>query len=215
MADYSYVRISSLDQNEDRQMLAMYELGIPANCIFTDKQSGKDFRRPAWQSLTNKLEQGDLLYLHSIDRLGRNYEEILNWWRILTKEKGVDIVVLDMPLLNTRQDKDLLGTLIADLVLSLLSYVAHNERIAIRSRQAEGIAAAKVRGVRFGRPITKPPDDFVTLIEQWENGEMTVDSILKQTGLKTSTFYRRLREHRHMESKKITVESAMTRQLDI
>ena len=202
MADYSYVRISSLDQNEDRQMLAMHKLGIPASCIFTDKQSGKDFLRPAWQSLTNKLEQGDLLYLHSIDRLGRNYEEILNWWRILTKEKGVDIVVLDMPLLNTRQDRDLLGTLIADLVLSLLSYVAHNERIAIRSRQAEGIAAAKMRGVRFGRPIKKPPADFVMLVEQWENGNMTVDSVLEQTGLKASTFYRRLREHRNMERKK-------------
>jgi len=196
MADYSYVRISSANQNEHRQILAMHKLGISDNCIYADKKSGKDFHRPAWQKLSKKLKAGDSLYVSSLDRLGRDYEEILNWWRILTKEKGVDIIVLDMPLLNTQRNKDLLGTLIADLVLSLLSYIAAHERAAIKARQAEGIAAARVRGVRFGRPTKKPPDDFGVLVEQWESGELPINVILEQTDLKSATFYRRLKEYR-------------------
>ena len=156
MAIFGYARVSSLNQNDDRQMIAMSELGISQERVFTDKQSGKDFERPAWKSLLKKLKPGDLLYVKSIDRLGRNYDDILAQWRILTQERCVDIVVIDMPVLDTRREKDLLGTLIADIVLNLLSFVAQNERESIRQRQAEGIAAAKARGVRFGRPINPP-----------------------------------------------------------
>ena len=152
MAEYGYIRVSSTDQNEDRQLLALNELNIPHENLFIDKQSGKDFNRPSYQNLIKHLKNGDLLYIKSIDRLGRNYEEIQNQWRILTKEKGVDIAVIDMPLLDTRIHKDLMGTFIADLVLQILSFVAQSERDTIRKRQAEGIAAAKARGVRFGRP---------------------------------------------------------------
>ena len=193
---YSYVRVSSIDQNEDRQMDAMNELGIPKNNIFIDKQSGKDFDRPAYQALIKIIKSGDLLYIKSIDRLGRNYEEVLNQWRFLTKEREIDIVVLDMPLLDTRSNKDLLGTLINDLILTLLSYVAQNERETIHQRQAEGIAAAKARGVVFGRPIKRPPKDFPTVVKQWERGEITIKDVLGRTGLKRATFYNRLREFR-------------------
>lgn len=174
----------------------MAEYNIPDSHIFIDKQSGKDFERPAWQSMVKKLKTGDLLYVGSIDRLGRNYEDILNWWRILTKDKGVDIVVLDMPLLNTLIHKDLLGTLIADLVLSLLSYVAHNERDSIRKRQAEGIASAKARGTHLGRPLKMPPEDFAEVVRLWERDKISFDEVLKRTGLKRATFYNRLREFR-------------------
>lgn len=174
----------------------MAELRIPSSQIFVDKQSGKDFKRPAWQSLVKKLKRDDLLYVHSIDRLGRNYEDIQNWWRFLTKDRGVDIAVLDMPLLDTRRNKDLLGTLIADLVLNLLSYVAHNERETIRKRQAEGIAAAKARGVIFGRPIIMPPENFADIAREWENGKLHRKDFIKQTGLSETTLYRRLREIR-------------------
>jgi DNA invertase Pin-like site-specific DNA recombinase len=196
MKIYGYIRVSSTDQNEDRQTLSMEELRIPANQQFIDKQSGKDFNRPNYQKLVGILQSGDLLYIKSIDRLGRNYEEIQNQWRILTKEKGVDIVVIDMPLLDTRLNKDLMGTFIADLVLQILSFVAQNERDNIKKRQAEGIEAAKARGVKFGRPVTLTPENFATLVRQWERKQITLQEIMTICKMKESTFYRRLREHR-------------------
>jgi DNA invertase Pin-like site-specific DNA recombinase len=196
MNTYGYIRVSSADQNEDRQLAAMQELGILPENLFIDKQSGKDFNRPKYVELAEKLRTGDLLYIKSIDRLGRNYEEIQNQWRTITKEKGVDIVVIDMPLLDTRLHKDLMGTFIADLVLQVLSFVAHSERDNIRKRQAEGIAAAKARGVQFGRPEKALLDNFAEIITQWERGNITFEEALKQTGLKKTTFYRLLREHR-------------------
>ena len=196
MATYGYVRCSALDQNEARQMIAMDEMKIPVDHIYIDKQSGKDFERPAFQALLKKVKYSDLIYVMSIDRLGRNYSEIQNQWRILTKERGVDIVVINMPLLDTRLNKDLMGTFIADLVLQILSFVAHSERDNIKKRQAEGIAAAKARGVRFGRPTKKPPENFAALVKYWERGEISISDVLEQTGLHKSTFYRRLREYR-------------------
>jgi DNA invertase Pin-like site-specific DNA recombinase len=201
MASFGYVRVSDISQNEDRQIIAMNEQGIPPENVFADKISGKDFERPAYKSLLEILKPGDLLYIKSIDRLGRNYEEILTHWRLLTKERQVDIVVIDMPILDTRRGKDLLGTLIADIVLTLFSYVAQNERENIRQRQAEGIAAAKARGVRFGRPVIKPPEDFSILVKQWERGKLTLAALLELTGLKIATFYRRLREFRASRKK--------------
>lgn len=165
---YGYVRVSSTDQNEDRQFLALKEKGVVKMNIYMDKQSGKDFNRPQYKKLVKKLKAGDLLYILSIDRLGRNYEEIQNQWRVLTKEIGVDICVLDMPLLDTRNGKDLMGTFIADLVLQILSFVAQSERENIKKRQAEGIAAAKAKGVRFGRPEIPVPDNFGRIVRQWE-----------------------------------------------
>lgn len=202
MKEYGYVRVSSVDQNEDRQLAAMKKLNISAKQIFIDKQSGKDFHRLNYQKLTRILREGDLLYIKSIDRLGRNYEEIQNQWRLLTKEKGVDIAVIDMPLLDTRLNKDLMGTFIADLVLQILSFVAQSERETIRKRQAEGIIAAKVRGVRFGRPIKKPPENFAEIVKHWERGKLILSEVLEQTGLKEATFYRRLREMRLLKGKK-------------
>ncbi|MDR0325120.1 MAG: recombinase family protein [Oscillospiraceae bacterium] len=196
MSTYGYVRVSSADQNEDRQMLAMQELKIPPERIYLDKVSGKDFNRVSYQVLVKKFRPGDLLYIKSIDRLGRNYEEIQNQWRILTKERGVDIAVIDLPLLDTRSGRDLMGTFLADVVLQLLAFVAQNERETIRKRQAEGIAAARARGVRFGGPVIKPPENFAALVRQWERGKLPLTGLLEQTGLKESTFYRRLRELR-------------------
>lgn len=170
---YGYIRVSAKDQNEARQLIAMHEKGLTAAFIFTDKQSGKDFDRPQYQELLKKLKCGDLLYIQSIDRLGRNYEEIQNQWRLLTKEKNIDICVIDMPLLDTRKGKDLMGTFIADLVLQILSFVAQSEREYIRKRQAEGIAAAKERGVRFGRPPMPLPENFNTVYAKWKNGEIS------------------------------------------
>jgi len=201
MNTVGYARVSDVHQNDDRQMIAMSEYGIPPERIFVDKQSGKDFERPAFKKLLKKLKPGDVLYIKSIDRLGRDYAEILNYWRILTKERCVDIVVIDMPLLDTRRGKDLLGTLIADIVLNLLSFVAQNERENIRQRQAEGIAAAKARGVRFGRPIKKPPEDFAILVKLWERGKLPLPKLLEQTDFKIATFYRRLRELRATKQK--------------
>ena len=201
MNTVGYVRVSDVHQNDDRQMIAMSEHGIPAERVFVDKQSGKDFDRPAFKKMLKKLKPGDVLYIKSIDRLGRDYAEILNYWRILTKERYVDIVVIDMPLLDTRRGKDLLGTLIADLVLNLLSFVAQNERENIRQRQAEGIAAAKARGVRFGRPVKKPPEGFAMLVRLWERGKLPLPKLLEQTDLKIATFYRRLRELRAAKQK--------------
>ncbi len=201
MAIYGYVRVSSADQNEDRQLIAMGELNIPAERIFTDKMSGKNFERPAYKALAKKLRPGDLLYIKSIDRLGRNYEDIQTQWRILTKDKGADIAVIDMPLLDTRNGRDLMGTFLADIVLQILSFVAQNERENIRKRQSEGIAAAKARGVRFGRPTKKPPENFGVLVKDWERGKLTFAEVLERTGLKQATFYNRLRELRRDKRK--------------
>ena len=194
MKKYGYVRVSSVDQNEDRQLIAMRELEIPQAQLYIDKQSGKDFERVAYKQLVRKLKQGDLLYVLSIDRLGRNYEEIQNQWRILTKEKSVDIVVLDMPLLDTRNGKDLMGTFIADLVLQILSFVAQSERDNIKKRQAQGIAAARARGVHMGRPGKRLPENFEELAKQWARGKLTTTELMRQTELKETTLYRRLRE---------------------
>ena len=196
MTTYGYCRVSSTDQNENRQLDAMSALGIPYAQTYVDKFSGKDFHRPAYQALVKKLRAGDFLYIMSIDRLGRNYEEILDQWRILTREKDVDIAVIDMPLLDTRNGKDLMGTFIADIVLQILSFVAQSEREAIRKRQAEGIAAARERGVHLGRPIKKPPDNFGEIVDLWESGILRFSEALEKTGLKQSTFYNRLRDHR-------------------
>ena len=187
---YGYARVSSADQNEERQLIALKNAGVPRHHIYTDKQSGKDFDRPMYQAMLVKLEPGDTLFLLSIDRLGRNYEEIVEQWRFLTKEKGIDIVVMDMPLLDTRQGKDLIGTFIADLVLQILSFVAQSERESIRARQAQGIAAAKARGVRFGRPKKKLPDDFDALYAGWKKKEIPLADILQHCDISESTFYR-------------------------
>jgi len=202
LAIYGYCRVSTVEQNEDRQLFAMNELKIPIEKIYTDKVSGKDFERSAYKALTEKLIAGDLLYIKSIDRLGRNYDEIQNQWRILTKERGIDIAVIDMPLLDTRLNKDLMGTFIADLVLQILSFVAHSERDTIRKRQAEGIKAARIRGVHLGRPIKKPPENFGSLVKEWERGNLPIEELLEITGLSEATFYRRLREWRLGKRKK-------------
>jgi DNA invertase Pin-like site-specific DNA recombinase len=202
MTIYGYVRVSSDSQNTDRQLDAMSKLGIPPERIYTDKQSGKDFDRPRYKALLETLIPGDLLYVLSIDRLGRNYDEIQNQWRILTKERGVDVAVIDMPLLDTRNGKDLMGTFIADLVLQILSFVAHSERDSIRARQTAGIASAKARGVHFGRPIKKPPENFAELVKLWERGKLPFSEILEHTGLKEATFYNRLREFRASRARK-------------
>ncbi|MDR2203489.1 MAG: recombinase family protein [Nitrososphaerota archaeon] len=194
MVIYGYIRVSSLEQNTDRQIHAMNELQIPPSNIFTDKQSGKDFVRPAYQKLINTLQNGDLLYIKSIDRLGRNYADIQAQWRTLTKEKGIDIAVIDMPLLDTRRYKDLIGTFISELVLSVLSFVAQNERDNIRQRQAEGIATAKTRGVKFGRPPNPTPPNFGELIKRWNDKRYDKAEILKMCQMSESTFYRRRTE---------------------
>jgi DNA invertase Pin-like site-specific DNA recombinase len=196
MATYGYTRVSSAEQNEDRQLVAMGEAGVPPENIFTDRQSGKDFNRPQYRAMLEALGPGDLLCVKSIDRLGRNYGEILEQWRVLTKERGADIVVLDMPLLDTRRDKNLIGTLIADIVLQLLSFVAQSERESIRQRQAEGIAAARARGVRFGRPVKRPPENFPAAVREWECGKLALAEVLERTNLREATFYKRLREYR-------------------
>jgi len=201
MQTYGYVRVSSIDQNEDRQLLALEELGVEPNNIFIDKQSGKDFDRPNYLKMREILAEGDLLYIKSIDRLGRNYDEIQNQWRIITKDNGVDIVVIDMPLLDTRRCKDLIGTFISDVVLQLLSFVAQNERESIRQRQAEGIAAAKKKGVRFGRPEKPVPDNFGELVKQWECKQIKTSEILQLCNMSRSTFYIRLKEHKHSTQK--------------
>lgn len=185
---YGYIRVSSKDQNEDRQRVAMREFGVQDRNVFMDKQSGKDFERPGYQTLIRKIKPADTLVIKSIDRLGRNYEEILEQWRIITKEKQAAIVVLDMPLLDTRQGKDLTGMLIADIVLQLLSYVAQTEREFIRQRQAEGIAAAKARGVKFGRNPTERPKEFTDLRYAWENGQISARKAAVQLGITHRTF---------------------------
>ncbi len=193
---YGYIRVSTIDQNEDRQMDALLDKQVPLKNIYIDKQSGKDFERPQYKRLVKKLKPGDLLYILSIDRLGRNYEEVQNQWRLLTKEIRIDICVIDMPLLDTRNGKDLMGTFIADLVLQILSFVAQNERENIRKRQAQGIAAAKMRGVQFGRPVIEMPDDFLQIVDDWEQKRLPLSEALKKCNMSESTFYRRLRECR-------------------
>lgn len=194
--DYGYVRVSAVDQNISRQMLEMLDRKIDKRNIYTDKQSGKDFNRPMYRKLIRKLKKGDLLYIKSIDRLGRNYNEILEQWRILTKEMEVDIAVIDMPLLDTRLCKDLLGTFIADIVLQVLSFVAQNERENIKQRQAEGIKAAKLNGVVFGRPIILAPDNFPQVIKDWKTGKISAEEAARRCNMSIATFYRRLREYR-------------------
>ena len=185
---YGYIRVSTRDQNEDRQLIALRQMAVPESNLFVDRQSGKDFQRPQYRRLVHKLRRDDLLYVKSIDRLGRNYGEILEQWRILTKEKGVDIVVLDMPLLDTRRGKDLMGTFLSDIVLQVLSFVAENERSNIRQRQAEGIAAAKARGVRFGRPPGPLPENYGSAYRRWKDGIITGTEAAKECGMPLSTF---------------------------
>lgn len=192
---YGYIRVSATDQNLDRQLIALRNAGVETKQIFVDKLSGKDFNRPNYKKLIKRLKRGDLLYIVSIDRLGRNYTEIQEQWRMLIHDKQVDICVLDMPLLDTRNKKDLMGTFVAELVLQILSFVAENERANIRKRQAEGIAAAKVRGVQFGRPKIVLPDDFVDIVYAWKQRELTVEDILQRYHISRTTFYRRAKEY--------------------
>lgn len=188
---YGYVRVSSKDQNEDRQVITMREMQVPENNIFVDKQSGKDFDRPQYKKLLRKVKEDDLIYIKSIDRLGRNYTEIQEQWKIITKNKRADLYVMDMPLLDTRREKSLLGTFISDLVLALLSYVAENERITIRQRQAEGIAAAKARGVRFGRHPKPLPDNFCEVYQQWKMKNLSISEAARLCEMPQTTFYER------------------------
>lgn len=200
MQIYGYVRVSSSDQNEERQIVELSKRGVVLKNIYIDKQSGKNFDRPQYIKLVKKLKHGDLLYILSIDRLGRNYLEIQEQWRVLTKDKGVDICIIDMPLLDTRKGKDLMGTFIADLVLQILSFVAQNERENIKKRQAQGIAAAKARGVKFGRPEIIPPDNFEQLIEDWQNKKISMTEVLRISKMSEATFYRKLKKHKNINS---------------
>jgi DNA invertase Pin-like site-specific DNA recombinase len=200
--EYGYVRVSTKEQNEERQLIALKEHNIPKKNLYMDKQSGKDFDRPQYQKLLRKLKKDDLLYIKSIDRLGRNYEEIQNQWRVITREKGCDIVVLDMPLLDTRRGKDLVGTFLSDIVLQVLSFVAENERVNIRQRQAEGIAAAKARGMRFGRPPAPLPESFAPAYRQWKSGQITGTAAAKLCGMPLSTFRYRAETYEKGEGRK-------------
>ena len=191
---YGYIRVSSREQNEGRQLIAMQEIGVTEKNLYIDKQSGKDFLRPAYQEMVRQMERNDLLYIKSIDRLGRNYTEILEQWRCLTKEIGVDICVLDMPLLDTRRGKDLIGTFLSDIVLQVLSFVAENERMSIRQRQAEGIAAARARGVRLGRPLLPLPDNFIEICVAWEQNAIGTLQAADLCGVSVSTFRRHARK---------------------
>ena len=191
---YGYVRVSTREQNEDRQMRALYKIEVPRENIYMDKQSGKDFERPMYNRMVKRLQADDVIFVKSIDRLGRNYEEILEQWRFLTKEKKVDIVVLDMELLDTRRGKDLMGTFLSDVVLQILSFVAENERKNIRERQKEGIEAAKMRGVQFGRPKRDLPDNFEQICYQWRSGEILGKEAARLLSIPLSTFYGRAKE---------------------
>ena len=196
---YAYVRVSAIDQNEARQLIEMLQLGIDRENIYIDKQSGKDFNRPNYTALIKRLKKGDLLYVKSIDRLGRNYKDIQEQWRILTKEMEVDVVVIDMPLLDTRTYTDLMGTFIADLVLQVLSFVAQSERENIKKRQEEGIRVAKMQGVKFGRPTKDAPEKFPSLIKKWEQGKISAQDVALACDMSIATFYRRLREYRYIK----------------
>lgn len=197
IAVYGYIRVSSTDQNTDRQLIALKERSVPEKNIFIDKQSGKDFQRPEYLALSKKMKEGDLLIIKSIDRLGRNYEEILEQWRIITKEKKVDIAVIDMPLLDTSSKDDLLGTFISDVVLQVLSFVAENERTNIRQRQAEGIAAAKARGVQFGRPPKPLPNNWCTIYQKFKNREITGTAAAKECNMPLATFRYRVEQYEY------------------
>lgn len=202
MADvYGYVRVSTREQNEGRQMAALSGVRIPKKNIYIDKRSGSDFNRPMYQQMVKRLKPDDVLYVKSIDRLGRNYEEILEQWRMLTKEKGVDIVVLDMPLLDTRRGRDLMGTFLSDIVLQVLSFVAENERKNIRQRQREGIEAAKLRGVQFGRPRKPLPDNFELIYRRWESGEISGRKAAELCGMPVTSFCRIVEEWKEEEQK--------------
>ena len=196
---YGYIRVSSRDQNEDRQLIALKEIGVADKNIYLDKQSGKDFNRPQYKKLLRKWKKDDLLYIKSIDRLGRDYEEILEQWRVLTKEKGIDIVVLDMPLLDTRRGKDLMGTFLSDIVLQVLSFVAENERTNIRQRQAEGIAAAKAKGVKFGRPPLPLPDNFYEIHKDWRAKKITLKQAASACNMPVGTFYGKARKFENVD----------------
>lgn len=193
MSVYGYARVSSQEQNEDRQLIALQEQGVPRRSIYIDKKSGKDFERPAYQRLLRRLREGDLVILKSIDRLGRNYQEVMDQWRIITKEIGADVKVIDMPLLDTTVAKDLLGTFIADLVLQVLSFVSENERTNIKLRQAEGIAAAKRRGVKFGRPCKNLPDNFDELFHLWREKKISSEELSMQCNMAMSVIYKKMR----------------------
>ena len=199
---YGYVRVSSRDQNEDRQMVAMKEMNVPERNIYIDKQSGKDFNRPQYKKMVKRLKENDLLYVLSIDRLGRNYEDILEQWRNITKDKKADVVVIDMPLLDTRRGKDLMGTFIADLVLQILSFVAENERTNIRQRQAEGIAAAKARGVHFGRHPKPLPENFYEVYQLWKMKKIPISKAANMCGMAQTTFFERARAYEKSTLKK-------------
>jgi len=186
---YGYIRVSTQEQNEDRQIIALKEAGVPECHIYMDKLSGKDFERPQYKKLLRKLDSHSILFVKSIDRLGRNYEDLWEQWRIITKEKGADIVVIDMPILDTRREKNLLGTFISDIILALLSYVAENERINIRQRQAEGIAAAKLKGIKFGRPSIPLPNNFHKLHQDWRSGKISMKEAAKGCNMPPKTFY--------------------------
>lgn len=192
---YGYVRVSSKDQNEDRQVITMKEMQVPDENIYIDKQSGKDFNRPQYKRLLHKVKPDDLIYIKSIDRLGRNYKEILDQWKVITKDKQVDLYVIDMPILDTRREKGLLGTFISDLVLTLLSYVAENERTTIRQRQAEGIAAAKARGVHFGRTPKPLPDNFYEVYQRWKMKKITIAQAARECGMPQTTFFDRAKAY--------------------
>lgn len=186
---YGYARVSSKEQNEHRQLIAFSAYNIPINNIYIDKQSGENFNRKRYKALIRKIKKGDLIYIKSIDRLGRNYEEIIEQWSYITRKKQADIFVIDMPLLDTRKGRDLMGTFLSDIVLQVLSFVAENERVNIKQRQAEGIAAAKKRGVKFGRPILPTPDNFETVCVEWRNKKITLDNAAEKCNMKRSTFY--------------------------
>ena len=194
MSVYGHIRVSSKDQKGDRQQIALKEVGVELPNIYVDKQSGKDFNRPQYKKMLRKLKKDDLLYIKSIDRLGRNYEEILQQWRILTKDKGVDIVVLDMPLLDTRRGKDLMGTFLSDIVLQVLSFVAENERTNIKQRQAEGIAATKAQGIKFGRPPLPLPDNFYEVHKAWRSKRITLKQAAEACNMPVGTFYGKARK---------------------
>ena len=191
---YGYVRVSTKEQNTDRQYIALQRAGVSVGNIYEDKQSGKDFDCMKYQQLIATVKPGDVIYIKSIDRLGRNYRDILDQWKMITKDRGVDLCIIDMPILDTRKGKNLIGTVISDVVLTLLSYVSENERENIRQRQAEGIAAAKARGVKFGRPTIKPPEDFQEVVADWKLGKLTTRKVVEHCGMSESTFFRRLRE---------------------
>lgn len=192
---YGYARVSSREQHEDRQIIALLEAGVPENRIYVDKQSGKDFNRIQYRKLLKKLDRDSVLFVKSLDRLGRNYTDLNEQWRMITKEKGADIVVLDMPALDTRREKNLLGTFISDVILALLSYVAENERDSIRKRQEEGIAAARAKGVKFGRPVKPLPENFGEIYRQWKDKKLTFREAAQACGFSESTFYDKVKKY--------------------